>query len=260
MLFPGFAALLLGAAAVTKVRGRDGQLAVAYAALVAFAGWESLGPKAWLYTLTYQVAPGFGFLRAPARFGIVVTLGCSVLASLTLARWRRSRAWTPAASVVLFTLVLAEHVVPIPWTPPPVIGDAYRMLAQQPPGAVIELPVYSRRANFNRTRYVLASTLHWKPLVNAYSDYTPAAFSQARDTLAAFPTLPSFNLLQRSQVRYIVFHLSEYGEEHGLRPLLIANLVRFAPFLRPLYADADVWVYEITSYPESADLQANGDP
>ena len=43
--------------------------------MMAFAFWISLGPDAGLYTALYHTLPAFSFLRAPARMGVMVTLG-----------------------------------------------------------------------------------------------------------------------------------------------------------------------------------------
>jgi hypothetical protein len=167
---------------------------------------------------------------------------------MAMTAMRQNRRWrwvTPA----LFVFALGEHMVPIPWRPTPVIADAYSALAREPAGAVVELPIYSRPASFNRTQYMIASTVHWKPLVNAYSDFTPASFASRRDTLAEFPTREAFEALQSLQARYIVFHLDAYSSETGARQSLVVRLDEFGPHLRPIYADDSAWVYEIVSYP-----------
>ena len=86
-------------------------------------------------------------------------------------------------------LAVAEHVVPLEFQPVPPAEPAYRALAALPPGALIEMPVFSRRAQFFRARYMLASTIHWMPLVNAYSDYIPPAF-EARTRRARWLSEP----------------------------------------------------------------------
>ena len=47
-------------------------------------------------------------------------------------------------------------------------------------------------------------------------------------------------------MRYAVFHVESYGT--GL-PALRARLTEFAPYLRRLYADDRIWLYEIVRFP-----------
>jgi hypothetical protein len=118
----------------------------------------------------------------------------------------------------------------------------------------VELPLYSHRANFFRTQYMLASTIHWKPLVNAYSDMIPAAFDQGRDVLGMFPTEEAFSILGRSRVRYAIFHLSEYPEELGLRASLEQGLTKYSAYLRMIYGDDEIWLFEILDYPTGIEI------
>jgi hypothetical protein len=97
---------------------------------------------------------------------------------------------------------------------------------------------------------MLGSTLHWNPLVNAWSDFEPKGFSESLDTLGAFPTAESLRLLGASSVRYAIFHLGEYRKESGLLEALDARLSQFGEYLRPIYRDTDVWLYEIIGAPD----------
>ncbi len=86
VLFPGFLSIglaVLGATAVltggssapsTAAASRDRETALLYGSLALLTFWTTLGPRAGLYTVFYQVVPVFSFLRAPERMGIVVML------------------------------------------------------------------------------------------------------------------------------------------------------------------------------------------
>ena len=89
---------------------------------------------------------------------------------------------------------------------------------------------------------MLASTTHWKPLVNAYSDYIPADFDAQMEVLGEFPTPESLMQLRQGGVRYAVFHLNDYG---AMRAGLEAKLQQFAPDLALRYADERTRIYEI---------------
>jgi hypothetical protein len=148
--------------------------------------------------------------------------------------------------VILFAAA-AESFVPIRFPSVPPLNGAYRMLATLPDGPLIELPIYSRRVAFRRARYMVNSTAHWKPLVNAYSDFTPAAFTANLDRLSQFPSMDAFRTIEPMCVKYAIFHLELY--EQYLDALEV-RLKEFAPYLRPLYADKDTRLFEIVGYPE----------
>ena len=62
--------------------GRD--VAVFYSIVLVLALWSSFGPAAGLYTLLYHTVPVFSLLRAPARFGLAVTLALTVFSAAGL--------------------------------------------------------------------------------------------------------------------------------------------------------------------------------
>jgi hypothetical protein len=153
-------------------------------------------------------------------------------------------------ALALTGCAIVARVAPIPLSPNPEIPQVYYELAKEPDGAVVEFPLYSRSSNFYRTQYMLASTVHWKPLVNAYSDFIPEGFSENRDALSRFPTREAFKILEPDQVRYVTFHLIEYHHHLGLRKTLEDGLREFAPYLRLIYGDNRILLYEILGYPE----------
>jgi hypothetical protein len=248
LLFPGFVVLVFSVVGVLRGwRSAEQRLmTVLYGGIVALALWLSLGPAGGFYSVAYRWMPGFSFMRAPSRFGVVVTLALCVLqgfgVTAFLKRASRPLLWTAA----LLTIATAERVPPIAITPNPEIQPVYHFLATQPYGALVELPPLSR--GFTRTPYMLASTVHWMPLVNAYSDFIPEAFNASLATLAGFPNRESFALLAKDNVRYVIFHLEEYRKNAAL-PSLEASLAAFAPSLRLLYQDDGTRLYEVITRP-----------
>ena len=99
------------------------------------------------------------------------------------------------ADYVSRRLAHPELLAPLrfPTVRPP--DDGYRLLATLPPGPLLELPVYSRQFGFVRESYMLNSTVHWMPLVDAYSDYIPEDFTAHMDALGGFPSLDAFRVL-----------------------------------------------------------------
>jgi hypothetical protein len=249
VLFPGFIALGFGIAGFIigcLARGPWRELAALYGSMGALASWESFGPTAGLYRLTYSVMPGFGLMRAPSRFGLLVVFALSVLAALAFRHLFAHVSRPRLVGVALAIVATAELFVPLKLMPVPIEPPMYHQLATLPRGPVIEMPVYSEQFAFVRTRYMLSSTIHWMPLVDAYSDYIPQDFRDHADALGEFPTKTAFRLLERDRVRYAVFHLDRYG---AALAALRARLAEFAPYLRSLYQDDQIALYEITGYP-----------
>ena len=249
VLFPGFIVAifaLIGIAVGARAGGRVREATVMYGVSGALALWASFGPQAGLYRLLYAGIPAFTMMRAPSRFGVVVLLALAVLAGVGIS-WMLARVrHAGAMGLALILLAIGEHAVPLEFQPVPPAEPAYRALAALPPGALIEMPVFSKRAQFYRARYMLASTIHWMPIVNAYSDYIPPAFDAHAGALGGFPSNDSFVRLKEYGVRYAMFHLDLYG---GMRDALEVQLKEFAPYLAERYSDETMRLYEIVRFP-----------
>ena len=265
VLFPGFltlglagvglaATMLPGRAGARRPAGskdtadRHGQAVALYSLIGVLAFWVSLGPSGGLYTVLFDVIPGFGMLRAPARFGIVVALSLAVLAGVGVTRLVRGRreGWVATGLVLVALVELAA--VPYPHYDAPRFPAAYQMLARLPAGPVAEFPFFEERADFPRHSYYLAgSTLHWRPLVNGYSDLIPQDFRNMVDDLAAFPTRRALDILNRHRTRYVLLHRQFYGEEQWAA--LVDRLHGFDAFLHPVFWDDDAWLFEIVNRP-----------
>jgi hypothetical protein len=250
LLFPGFVVATCGAfGAFTAWRpgGPSRRRVAFYASLAALAFWASLGPDAGLYTFFYRTIPGFDFLRAPSRLGVLVALSLCVLSAVFLSQLFQRLPQQRAVPGILLAIVIAEAFVPASFRPVPPLAPAYKLLATLPDGPVLELPVYSRQFAFRRTEYMLNSTFHWKPIINAYSDYTPEDFLASQDVLGQFPSPDAFRALEPIGARYAVFHLNDLGQH---RADVLARLETYAPYLRRLSGDEQILLYEITGYPK----------
>ena len=261
VLFPGFLTLGLAAVGLTALRRPTGAaprrpeattdaprslspIVVVYGLIGFLAWWASLGPAGGLYTVLFETVPGFGMLRAPGRFGIVVALALSVLAGVGVTRLARGRR-TGAVTATLVLVALAElAAVPYPHHAAPRFPAAYKMLAQLPPGPVAEFPYFNRRMEYPRhSYYLVGSTTHWRPLVNGYSDLIPQDFRTEADDLAGFPSRSAFELLDRREARYVLFHRQFYEDDEWLS--LGTRVGRFHNRLRPIFWDDDGWLFEI---------------
>ena len=264
VLFPGAVALVLGLAgafvgwqlttaaaqraATTETRlDRGVVLSYIITGLVSF--WITFGPKAGLYSVLYATVPVFSFLRAPGRTGIVVTLCLTVLASIAIARLlerRRHAGWMAAGLMIVAVADLVQAPIGLREAPP--TPSAYQELARLPVAPVAVFPYWANNLTYHgHAEYMLASTAHWQPLINGYSDHIPQDFRDNSLVLRGFPTLESFAVLERLGARYVVFHLGRYaGPSHEE---VLGKIEAFANYLRPIDKTGDVWLFEIVGWP-----------
>ena len=247
--FPGFLPLGFGVGGVwIALRERRRELLALYGGLTLLAFWASFGPSLLLYSALYKAVPMFAWLRAPARFGLIVGFGLSIFAGLAVSALLR-RVRRPALLTAALVLAAAgELAVPIYMPEVPPVEPVYRTLATLPSGPVIEMPFfYPQVGLFQHTRYMLASTAHWMPMVNGYSDYIPPDFYEHVMLLAPFPSRDAFKILEPNRVRYAVFHMNGYNTAN--RHDVVTRLKEFERYLRPLYADDTTRLYEIVGFP-----------
>jgi hypothetical protein len=187
-------------------------------------------------------------MRAPARFGLVVTLALCVFAGLAVASLLRRTRHAAAAAALLAAVAAGELATTWPMRDVGGFEPVYRELARLPPGAVIEMPFWYLEPMFPRhTYYMLESTQHWMPLVNGYSDYLPPDFRDNVMTLAAFPSRESLKLLAPNHVRYAIIHRYWYGDDTWAT--VVPRMRELQPYLRPLYKGEGTELYEIIGTP-----------
>jgi len=172
-----------------------------------------------------------------------VQLALSVLAGLAVADILRRRARPDVWLTLILAIAVVESFKPLKFSPVPPVDPVYRTLAKLPAGGVIELPLYSRRFAFLRTKYMLASTAHWKPLVGGYSDYMPGRAIALEGVLGEFPTRGSLDQLAHDGVRYAVIHPADYSPAEQEK--LARRLREFMTEVRPLDQSPDSALYEV---------------
>lgn len=232
-LYPGTVAVVLSAAGLLVLFRRSPLRLLAgtgtVLAVVGFTGALGYGGPVWPL-LVKLVPPLYGGIRSAARFSFLAQTGVALLAAAgataLLARVRDR--WTRAGLVALAVAAVAADVRQSaaftyrPEEPPPV----ERLLASDDPGGpVLHLPLTHRPAE---ARLMLASTLHFRPVVNGVLSHVPARHEELASLLASSP-VPA-DLLQRLEswpVGTVVLH------EHLL------PVERLAPTLRFLVAGLD---------------------
>jgi len=247
--FPGFVTLVFGIwGARVAARDRRRELLLVYGGLTLLAFWASFGPAGLLYAALYDVVPMFAWLRAPARFGLIVGFGLSVLAGVAIAQWLQRVRRPALVTAVLVVATAGELAVPLYMPEAPATAPVYRTLVTLPRGPLIEMPFfYPQVGLFQHTKYMLASTAHWLPMVNGYSDYIPPDFYEHVMLLAPFPSRDAFKILEPNGVRYAIFHMNGYNAEN--RRDVLTRLKEFERYLRPLYTDETTRLYEIVGFP-----------
>jgi hypothetical protein len=210
-LFPGVVALALTlVAAFAGTAWRDPRarmlLAIGVVGLLL-----SFGPRLPVYGWLYRLLPLLQGVRGVARFGFLTLVAIAGLAGFGLARLRHRAA---SRSTVLATMLGVAAVTgvnieawraPIHWTPALRLSPVYGLLAGEP-GVVVELPFPSATHTSANGVFVLASTRHFRPMLNGYSGFVPASYASHAARLAHFPDTESHRLLVEAGVRHVLVH------------------------------------------------------
>jgi hypothetical protein len=170
------------------------------------------------YRLLYDFVPGFSSLRTPLRFSLVVAAALAALAGFAFARLTERLPQSARLAVATAVALLAAFAAAP--RPPAVmaaeLGDdapaAYRWLAQhKAPGTIVEVPAAAIEddviGNHRNGRYMVASTLHWRPLVNGYTAYPPPLASLLAAAVRELPDTQALaTLVDSSDLRWVVVH------------------------------------------------------
>jgi hypothetical protein len=221
--FPGFVALGLAMTAVVLAVRRapapGDPLRPRIATLLAIGAVGailSLGTATPLYGWLFAVFPPMQGLRAAARFGNLFLLAIAVLAGLGLAAMLRDRARGGRLAVLLIVLVNVEALrAPFTYTRFDGIPGIYRLLAAEPgPVVLAEQPFFPRWAIFQNGHYVLASTAHFRPLMNGYSGYTPDSYQRYADAFWYFPEPWAIDAMKNAGVTHVMVHVAAFNKDH----------------------------------------------
>ena len=214
-LFPGVVTLALAGVAVLRRRSAAPRGTRRMLVAVAGAGFlMSLGSLTPVYAWAYDLVPPLQGLRAIHRFGVLVVFALAVLAGIgfsALAKPAAARRRT-LATVVLLALATGESFHGVgSWPRFDYAGRVHRYLAASSwPGAVVELPIYRRHEFHRNARYLLASTAHWRPLVNGFGGFSPPDFDETARLAGMFPSVLAVAWLQELGVGYVVVHTGRY--------------------------------------------------
>jgi hypothetical protein len=241
-LFPGIAALLLGAIGIaySGLTDRRARM-VLVLGTAAFA--LSFGPAFPPYRWLYRVFPLLTGIRGAVRFGQIALAAIGILAGFGLVAVLRRvpRQWAVAAGLIAIVSVNAEAWrAPLWYFAYPGIPPIYDSLAQLGRNAVIAwLPLYPAAQAHSNTPYMLFSTRGWQPMLNGYSGFRPESYYRHARELAAFPDRNSVRYLQQSGVSYVV------TDTAAMEPAAVARLETVAA-LHPWKAEGNVRIFVLS--------------
>jgi hypothetical protein len=243
-LFPGVVPVLLAAVAIVAAcRRRDDttlQIVASYGAIAAIAMILSLGPvvHTWGSVVTqhgpygwlYRIVPGWGGMRVPARFAIIVVAALAVLASVG-ARVLLSPIGPSARTIA--TVAIAAAIFAEGWSVP-IWLVAYSgrgrvqdravadWLRGKPDGAVLHLPVHTDDYPQLHHQFVTLEPGH--PLVSAYSGWESPLlrlFKEPGSPLYDFDHYPAVvRMLRAAGIRYVVVDDEDFtaGQREAKEP------------------------------------------
>jgi hypothetical protein len=278
VLFPGLLVTLLGMSGLLLIfRTRHGLFwgLLLTGAFVLSLGtgirWERFAeplPIPLPYSILYSRLPGFGALRVPARWGMLVSLALAILAAFALARLLQQLRGPAlyATGLALLGVVLAEQAVR------PLAMPDSRQLLQVPPvyrwlaepaqahlRAVLELPVerVPRGAELERITWrQWYGKTHWKALPVAYSGLIPFGTT---DLLARVQNLPDpapTKFLQLAGIDTVVIHGDQYPSEQLQQ--LLTDFDASSLFTRQATIGSAI-VYTLAPPPTMLNLRATPD-
>lgn len=176
-------------------------------ALHVFRNTIHIGPIPFIplpYTIFYYLLPGFSGFRTPSRW-ILVTFICLAFAVAIYFAKKINWKW----SLILSLLVLIEvnfpfHYYEIPKTPPEQIW-----LKDHHVGApIIQFPIYAwfdGDKTKEETLRMYYSTIHWHPMFNGYSGFSPKEWEEkVRWLQKDFPSVETITYLRSLGIKLVL--------------------------------------------------------
>jgi hypothetical protein len=245
-LFPGVTALALGLLAIgTGIAWRDqrARMALAFGAM-GFA--LSFGANLPGYEFLHEHIPLVQGVRAVARWGFLLLVALAMLSGFAVARlessWR-GRTWWPAVALALVGLVTLEALrAPLSFVRHDWIPTVHRRLADDHVTGIVVFPLYGGRQFKENARYMLDQTRHWRPMINGYSSWAPAAFHERAALLQSFPGAEAVADLRSIGVSHAVLHRAAL---EGSLDAEAIDALRTHPALQFVFEEDGVIVYRI---------------
>lgn len=200
-----------------------------------------------------EVIPGFSLLRGPPRWGILACVALPMLAGAGVAALdslARANNAARAAVALASAATFAWFAIPTKpaWEDAERTAARYAALRAAPDdgGALLEIPWPVGHANIDYgSRAVLASTLHWRPVLNGYTGHRPPTYRFLQRIGARLPERDALEtLLELTQLRYVLLDLDRASplERRAWSAAEVARSVR------PLQRSAHHVLYEVDGW------------
>lgn len=233
-LSPGWSKWILGLAAIALIavgHAQHRKWLLLLAMIVGSAFVLSLGNNLkfgnWnIWQTVTNYVPGFAQVRSVYRFAFFVQIGLVVLAAFSIdaifQRASQLSSWRYGTSIIA-TCFAAGWLALDPWppiltkcVPPEAEGEWINLLRDQPPGALLIMPLPSGgvvRDYELTTEWMVGTRSLGKPLVNGYSGFFPQQHLDLAESISEQGLSTTILEELRSQgVRYIV--ISPYYIQH----------------------------------------------
>jgi hypothetical protein len=186
----------------------------ALTAVTIVAADAARGLNGWTYPVLRRWSAYRG-LRVPARFGMIVLLGLSLLAAVgcaTLARWWGRRSGAAAVAAAVLALVVAESSAHVPVRRlPSAAPPVYQLLSTIPDTVIAHVPMPTLSTLPGpEPEYQYFAQYHRHRLVNGYSGFYPPSYADLLERSSAFPDVRSFRALRGAGVEYLLVHEGFY--------------------------------------------------
>jgi hypothetical protein len=212
-LFPGFTVLALAAVALAIPGTWRAHRTRAMIALAVVAVVFSFGAHVPGYRWLYDHVPVLQGIRGVVRLGWLWLLALAVLAAAGLAQLERQ--WPRRATVlaiVAAALVTVEAArTPMAFTRFDGVPPIYAHVAALPEAVLAEFPFPDPAVIQDNGPYVIASTLHFHPLLNGYSGFTPASYKLHAAIARRFPSAEALREFGLLGATHIVVHGARLG-------------------------------------------------
>ncbi|MCM3878592.1 MAG: hypothetical protein ND807_00650 [Vicinamibacterales bacterium] len=243
-LFPGVVGLAMTIVAMaTGVAFADKRARMALVfGVVCFC--LSFGPAFPLYKILYTAFPAMAAVRGAARFGHMVLAAVAILAGFGFVALQRRlpRAWALPVGLVLVLVANLEALrAPIDYGRDQEfhgIPKIFETLNTPAPDVVAIFPFYGPQELFKNARYMMVSTVFWKPMLNGYSGYMPVRYIEHTQNLGGFPDERSIAYLREIGVTKVLVDSRNMPEPALMR-------LPLTPALSLVDSDGNLHIFEL---------------
>jgi hypothetical protein len=241
-LFPGFVGLALVVASLASRVAFVDVRARMCLAIAAVAFCLSFGTAVPFYAWLYEAVPLLQGIRGAVRFGQLALVASALLGGFGLAwllsRIHPSRLRTLAGVAIIVVVNAEAWRGPLPFMRFQGIPPIFETLAETPSGAVIAyFPMYSGAEVHFNSRYMLASTVNWRRMVNGYSGFTPQSYRRHVRALERFPEPATIDYLRNLGVTYVAVD----GRNMPAQVQMLPDV----PRLRMWTTDGNLTIYQL---------------